>query len=209
MWTWVGVGMLWVLQSGLLDTARLFKMHCQLVYCRLVKIPLPHIKNYRDLQFPKSHNCHPHILFCGGLKFFMHLLKFCNYMSQCKAVWQNYVSSCIMRKSNWQHAHPNGRGRENQFQQNNVLTYVFWECKQLVATDHCPFNSKQKALGKHDFRKIPNGVNGMWLVVQNFLMNWNCTISDMLFHLFCCVLFCFVFSQLCHSWFWSGFCTQN
>ncbi|CAK9227554.1 unnamed protein product [Sphagnum jensenii] len=32
---------------------------------------------------------------------------------------------------------------------------------QLVGTDHCPFNSKQKALGKHDFRKIPNGVNGV------------------------------------------------
>nr|XP_024364644.1 dihydropyrimidinase-like isoform X4 [Physcomitrium patens] len=32
---------------------------------------------------------------------------------------------------------------------------------QLVATDHAPFNSTQKALGKHDFRVIPNGVNGI------------------------------------------------
>lgn len=33
---------------------------------------------------------------------------------------------------------------------------------QLVATDHCPFNSTQKALGKDDFRIIPNGVNGKY-----------------------------------------------
>ena len=32
---------------------------------------------------------------------------------------------------------------------------------QLVGTDHCAFNSTQKALGIDDFRKIPNGVNGM------------------------------------------------
>ncbi|OIS97632.1 PREDICTED: dihydropyrimidinase isoform X1 [Nicotiana attenuata] len=32
---------------------------------------------------------------------------------------------------------------------------------QLVGTDHCTFNSTQKALGIGDFRKIPNGVNGM------------------------------------------------
>lgn len=121
MWTWVGVGMLWVLQSGLLDIARLFEMHCQLVYCRLVKIPLPHIKNYRDLQSPKSHNCHPHI-FCGGLKFFMHLLRVLHLHFTMQNCVTNYVSSRIMRKSHWQHAHPNGRGRENQFQQNNVLT---------------------------------------------------------------------------------------
>lgn len=32
---------------------------------------------------------------------------------------------------------------------------------QLVGTDHCVFNSTQKATGKGDFRKIPNGVNGI------------------------------------------------
>lgn len=56
----------------------------------------PH--THRDLQFPKSHNCHPHI-FCGGLKFFMHLLRVLQLhftMQNCVA---NYVSSCIMRKS--------------------------------------------------------------------------------------------------------------
>ncbi|KAF9594005.1 hypothetical protein IFM89_026717, partial [Coptis chinensis] len=32
---------------------------------------------------------------------------------------------------------------------------------QLVGTDHCTYNSTQKALGIDDFRKIPNGVNGI------------------------------------------------
>jgi dihydropyrimidinase len=32
---------------------------------------------------------------------------------------------------------------------------------QLVATDHAVFNSTQKAVGKDDFRLIPNGVNGL------------------------------------------------
>ncbi|XP_073261023.1 dihydropyrimidinase isoform X3 [Populus alba] len=32
---------------------------------------------------------------------------------------------------------------------------------QLVGTDHCVFNSTQKASGIDDFRKIPNGVNGI------------------------------------------------
>ncbi|OMO79256.1 hypothetical protein COLO4_24484 [Corchorus olitorius] len=32
---------------------------------------------------------------------------------------------------------------------------------QLVGTDHCVFNSTQKAFGIDDFRKIPNGVNGI------------------------------------------------
>jgi dihydropyrimidinase len=29
---------------------------------------------------------------------------------------------------------------------------------ESVSTDHCPFNSEQKALGRHDFSKIPNGL---------------------------------------------------
>ncbi|WIA28115.1 hypothetical protein OEZ86_010692 [Tetradesmus obliquus] len=32
---------------------------------------------------------------------------------------------------------------------------------QLVATDHAVFNSSQKAVGRGDFRVIPNGVNGL------------------------------------------------
>ncbi|XP_074659786.1 dihydropyrimidinase-like isoform X2 [Tubulanus polymorphus] len=32
---------------------------------------------------------------------------------------------------------------------------------QLTGTDHCVFNADQKALGKDDFRKIPNGINGV------------------------------------------------
>jgi dihydropyrimidinase len=29
---------------------------------------------------------------------------------------------------------------------------------ESVSTDHCPFNSEQKALGRRDFSKIPNGL---------------------------------------------------
>lgn len=32
---------------------------------------------------------------------------------------------------------------------------------QLVGTDHAVFNSSQKRVGRHDFRLIPNGVNGL------------------------------------------------
>ena len=31
---------------------------------------------------------------------------------------------------------------------------------QCTGTDNCTFSADQKALGKDDFRKIPNGVNG-------------------------------------------------
>lgn len=31
----------------------------------------------------------------------------------------------------------------------------------VLGTDHAVFNSTQKALGRHDFRRIPNGVNGI------------------------------------------------
>lgn len=32
---------------------------------------------------------------------------------------------------------------------------------QCTGTDNCTFNAEQKALGKDDFRRIPNGVNGV------------------------------------------------
>ncbi|KVH91496.1 Hydantoinase/dihydropyrimidinase [Cynara cardunculus var. scolymus] len=35
---------------------------------------------------------------------------------------------------------------------------IYWSSK---GTDHCTFNSTQKSLGIDDFRKIPNGVNGL------------------------------------------------
>ncbi|KAJ8766790.1 hypothetical protein K2173_008344 [Erythroxylum novogranatense] len=53
---------------------------------------------------------------------------------------------------------------------------------QLVGTDHCAFNSTQKALGIDDFRKIPNGVNGieerMHLVWDTLVESGQLSITD-------------------------------
>ncbi|XP_042470760.1 dihydropyrimidinase-like isoform X1 [Zingiber officinale] len=53
---------------------------------------------------------------------------------------------------------------------------------QLVATDHCTFNSTQKAFGSEDFRKIPNGVNGieerMHLVWDRMVESGQMSITD-------------------------------
>ncbi|KAJ6895992.1 hypothetical protein NC651_022274 [Populus alba x Populus x berolinensis] len=53
---------------------------------------------------------------------------------------------------------------------------------QLVGTDHCVFNSTQKAFGIDDFRKIPNGVNGieerMHLVWDTMVESGQISITD-------------------------------
>ncbi|TQE06229.1 hypothetical protein C1H46_008169 [Malus baccata] len=46
---------------------------------------------------------------------------------------------------------------------------------QLVGTDHCTFNSTQKALGIDDFRKIPNGVNG---IEERMHLVWNTMVES-------------------------------
>lgn len=53
---------------------------------------------------------------------------------------------------------------------------------QLVGTDHCSFNSTQKAFGIDDFRKIPNGVNGieerMHLVWDTMVESGQISVTD-------------------------------
>ena len=45
-----------------------------------------------------------------------------------------------------------------QFNQGLLWTALRRGVLESVSTDHCPFNSEQKALGRHDFSKIPNGL---------------------------------------------------
>ena len=56
---------------------------------------------------------------------------------------------------------------------------------QLSASDHCTFSAEQKAVGRDDFRKIPNGLNGvedrmsvLWekgvVSTSHFTWNWQC-----------------------------------
>ena len=40
----------------------------------------------------------------------------------------------------------------------DLLANGYLDC---TGTDNCTFNANQKAMGKDDFRKIPNGVNGI------------------------------------------------
>jgi dihydropyrimidinase len=53
---------------------------------------------------------------------------------------------------------------------------------QLVGTDHCTFNSTQKAFGSDDFRKIPNGVNGieerMHIIWDSMVETGRISVSD-------------------------------
>lgn len=69
----------------------------------------------------------------------------------------HYFSSC------WRHAagyvmSPPLRPSGTEVKLMKALANGHLEC---TGTDHCVFKSEQKALGKDDFRKIPNGVNGV------------------------------------------------
>lgn len=41
------------------------------------------------------------------------------------------------------------------------LKYYFSDKLQVTGSDNATFNSEQKSMGKNDFSKIPNGVNGI------------------------------------------------
>jgi len=43
-----------------------------------------------------------------------------------------------------------------------------------LGTDHCSFNSTQKAAGRHDFRLIPNGVNG---IGERMVLAWDTLVA--------------------------------
>jgi len=49
----------------------------------------------------------------------------------------------------------------SQEHQRKIKQALAGQVLQVVATDHCPFNKSQKAAGWGDYRKIPNGVNGI------------------------------------------------
>ncbi|CAH1984063.1 unnamed protein product [Acanthoscelides obtectus] len=42
-----------------------------------------------------------------------------------------------------------------------LMKFLQADILQVTGSDNCTFNQSQKALGKNDFRKIPNGVNGV------------------------------------------------
>lgn len=41
------------------------------------------------------------------------------------------------------------------------ISFVSSDTLSVVASEHRPFNTKQRALGKEDFTKIPHGVAGV------------------------------------------------
>ena len=46
----------------------------------------------------------------------------------------------------------------------------------MTGTDNCTFSANQKALGKDDFRCIPNGINGIQLHVDMYTCVIACSV---------------------------------
>lgn len=78
----------------------------------------------------------------------------------------HYLNRC------WRHAAAHVTSpplRADRSTADHLLNLVANETLQTVASDHCTFNSKQKALGADNFTKIPHGVNG---VEERMMVLW-------------------------------------
>jgi dihydropyrimidinase len=73
------------------------------------------------------------------------------------------VDDSVYRHPDWRHAahhvmSPPFRSKEHQ---DALWRGLQAGMLQTTATDHCCFMTAQKAMGRHDFRKIPNGTGGV------------------------------------------------
>lgn len=74
------------------------------------------------------------------------------------------TDGCHCWHDNWRHAAAYVMGpplRPDPTVKTYLMQHLATGDLQTVGTDNCTFNGDQKALGKDDFRKIPNGVNGL------------------------------------------------
>jgi dihydropyrimidinase len=74
------------------------------------------------------------------------------------------TDGCNCWHHNWRHAAAYVMGpplRPDPTVKTYLMQHLATGDLQTVGTDNCTFNADQKALGKDDFRAIPNGVNGL------------------------------------------------
>jgi dihydropyrimidinase len=74
------------------------------------------------------------------------------------------TDGCHCWHENWRHASAYVMGpplRPDPTTKEYLMRHLATGDLQVVGTDNCTFNTDQKAMGKDDFRKIPNGVNGI------------------------------------------------